>query len=231
MTLDVRSHSILRYILDAECVQPDGEPARLPPLGQLAQEMGVSRGKLREELIAAQAFGVIEMRPGDGTYVCPFDFYTAIRPLVLYGIASDRRTFDSYYRLRVQLEVAFWEPAVSKLEETDLQALEGILDRAEHKLLGARIEIPHREHRDFHMLIYSRLENPFASGLLKAYWDAYEAVGLHRYFELSYYKRMWSSHRAMVQAIGSGEYGEGRRVLTQHFTLLEDRLQDGYHRQ
>jgi DNA-binding FadR family transcriptional regulator len=68
-------------------------------------------------------------------------------------------------------------------------------------------------------------------GLLRAYWDAYEAVGLHRYFELSYYQQMWSSHRAMVQAMRSGDYETGRKVLVQHLTLLEDRLQDGHHQQ
>jgi DNA-binding FadR family transcriptional regulator len=38
---------------------------------------------------------------------------------------------------------------------------------------------------------------------------------------------MWSSHTEMVKAIASGEHERGRQVLMQHFTLLEDRLQDG----
>jgi GntR family transcriptional repressor for pyruvate dehydrogenase complex len=187
--------------------------------------LGVSRGKLREDLIAAQAYGMVEMRPGDGTYVCPFDFYTAIRPLVLYSLACDRRSFDDFYRLRARLEVTFWEEAVRELTQADHERLAGVLARAERKLQGKPIEIPHREHRDFHVLIYSRLNNPFAQGLLKAYWDAYEAVGLHRYFEFSYYERMWSCHRAMVEAIVAGEYEAGKDVLVRHFNLLEDRLQ------
>jgi GntR family transcriptional repressor for pyruvate dehydrogenase complex len=224
---DVLPHSIMRYIIEQELAERRDEPAKLPPLDQLAKQLGVSRGKLREDLIAAQAYGVIEMRPGDGTYVCPFDFYAAVRPLILYSIACDKSYFDRFYRLRARMEVAFWEEAVCGLERGDVDQLARIVDRAEERLRGKPIEIPHREHRDFHILIYSQLNNPFAQGLLKAYWDAYEAVGLHRYFELSYYQRMWSSHRAMVEAISAGDNDAGKTILMQHFTLLEDRLQEG----
>lgn len=231
MTLDVFSHSILQYIIDHELIEYDAEPAKLPSLGQLAKELGVSRGKLREDMITAQAYGVIEMRPGDGTYAKPFDFYEAIRPLVLYSIACDRQNFDQFYKLRAQIEICFWEEAVGRLGQAEYDRLERVLDCAEHKLQGHPIEIPHKEHREYHVLLFSRLDNPFAQGLLKAYWDAYEAVGLHRYFEFDYYERMWSSHRAMIQAIEDGQIQEGKRVLIKHLTLLEDRLQDGHHRQ
>lgn len=224
MSLDLLSHSIVRYIIE-DLGEPSEEPAKLPPLDQLAKQLGVSRGKLREDLIAAQAYGVIEMRPGDGTYLCPFDFYTAVRPLILYSIACNKGDFDRLYRLRARMEVAFWDDAAQTLGQAEIDQLAHILDRADAKLQGYPIEIPHREHRDFHVLIYSRLDNPFAQGLLKAYWDAYEAVGLHRYFELSYYQRMWTSHRGMVEAIASGENEAGKQILLQHFTLLEDRLQ------
>ena len=60
---------------------------------------------------------------------------------------------------------------------------------------------------------------------MRTYWDTYEAVGLHRYRDFSYYERMWSWHRAMVDAISAGQYGEGKQILIRHFTLLSDRLQ------
>ena len=231
MTLNIPSHSILQYIIDEELATCDGEPAKLPSLGKLAKELGVSRGKLREDLIAAQAYGMVEMRPGDGTYACPFDFYTAISPLILYSIACDKRNLYRFYKLRTKLELTFWHEASRELGQAEHDRLEHIVERAERKLVGKSIEIPHKEHRDFHLLIYSRLDNPFAQGLLTAYWDAYKAVGLHRYFDLSYYERMWSSHRRMAQAIIGGQYQEGKELLIRHFTLLEDRLGDGHQKQ
>jgi DNA-binding FadR family transcriptional regulator len=218
--------TILQYIVDENLQTADGEElTKLPPIGDLAKELRVSRGKLREELIAAQAYGVVEMRPGDGTYVRPFDFYTAIRTLVLYSIAGDKKNFDRYYKLREQLEVASWDDAVRALRPQDHQRLYQILERAERKLTSTPVEIPHEEHRALHLGVFGRLDNEFVLGLLKAYWDAYEAVGLHRYFDYSYYEQMWSWHRGMVDALAAGDYDQGKEILVQHFTLLNDRLQ------
>jgi DNA-binding FadR family transcriptional regulator len=218
--------TILQYIVDKGLkAEGEGECSKLLPMDELCRELGVSRGKLREQLIAAAAWGVVEMRPGDGTYVQPVDFYTPVRTLLLYGVTLDRRNFDRYYELRTRLEMAFWEDATSRLTSEDKAQLQRILERAERKLSGQPVEIPHREHRDLHLLAFSRLDNDYVVSLLRAYWDAYEAVGLHLYFDYDYYQQMWSSHRAMVDAIAAGRYAEGRAILEQHFTLLRERLQ------
>jgi GntR family transcriptional repressor for pyruvate dehydrogenase complex len=224
MLRDMLPYSILQYIVDEDQLSPEKE-CKLPAMGELADALRVSRGKVREELIAAQAFGVVEMRPGDGTYVRPFDFYTPVRAMVLYSIARDKKNFDRFYRLRGTLETAFWNEAVSALTAEDHRALYRILERAERKLASSPIEIPHQEHRELHLRMLSRLDNEFVLGLLRAHWDAYEAVGLHRYFELSYYQRMWNWHRQMVDAIAAGRYEQAKEILIEHFTLLDDRLQ------
>lgn len=221
------SSPILQYIIDESLHPRDENEIKLPALDELCKVLNISRGKLREELIAAQACGVVEMRPGDGTYVRPFDFYEPIRTLILYGVSLDKKIFDQYYELRIQLEVAFWEEATRKLLPTDVAELQGIAERAVRRLKGERVEIPHREHRAFHLLTFSRLGNQFVQGLLKAYWDAYEAVGLHIYHDYSYYEAMWSSHQAMAEAIAAGQYDKGKEILIQHFTLLRDRLRGG----
>lgn len=216
---------ILQYIAEAREIPVEKE-IKLPPMDELAVKMGVSRGKLREELIAAQAYGIVEMRPGDGTYVRPFDFYAAVGTMILYGIARNRSLFDQIYQLRVQLEAAFWNQAVHRLTAEDHTQLQQILRRAEQKLHGSPVEIPHDEHRQFHLQLFSRLDNEFVVGILKAYWDAYEMVGLNRYFDYLYFEKMWNSHKAIVEAILGERYDEGKALLIQHFTLLQDRLQD-----
>ena len=216
---------VLQYIVHERLQTKDGEELnKLPAMGDLAKALRVSRGKLREELIAAQAFGIVEMRPGDGTYVRPFDFYAPIRTLVLYGIAGDKHSFDQYYRLRAQLEISFWNEAVRGLSEADLARLYQIQEQAEAKLSSTPVEIPHQEHRELHLGLFGRLDNPFVLGLIAAYWDAYEAVGLHRYYDLSYFTTMWNWHRKLIDAIAAGEFDQGKDILIRHFTLLEDRL-------
>ena len=108
--------------------------------------------------------------------------------------------------------------------EADHARLYQILQEAEAKLSSKPVEIPHEEHRELHLGLFARLDNPFVLGLIAAYWDAYEAVGLHRYYDLSYFTRMWDWHREIVDAIAAGAYDQSKQILIRHFTLLEDRL-------
>ena len=70
------------------------------------------------------------------------------------------------------------------------------MNGAQLKLSQDRIQIPHPEHRAFHLTIYSRLHNPFVLGLLEAYWDGYEAVELNTYADYGYLQEVWSYHAA-----------------------------------
>lgn len=220
--------AILQYIIDKELQVGNGsEPRRLPPLSDISGELDISLGKLREELITARAYGVVDLRPGDGTYVRPFEFYDAIRTVILYSIASDWRNFDCLYALRTQLEIGFWDEAARRLSQEDQKGLFDILQRAERKLASTPVEIPNREHRDFHLHVFKKLDNQFVRSLLRVYWDAYEAAGMHRYFDYGYYETMWTSHRTIAEAIAAGQYDTGHRALSKHFTLLENRIQGG----
>ena len=74
------------------------------------------------------------------------------------------------------------------------------------------------------MVIYQRLENPFVIGLLEAYWDAYEAVGLNVFTGgLSYLEQVWEYHTQMVEAICNGDYEAGYEAFIQHADLLYQR--------
>jgi DNA-binding FadR family transcriptional regulator len=223
-TAGLLPETIQRYLHTLRNSGSDGSEAKLPALDELARELGVSRGKLREDLLTAQAYGLVEMRPGDGTYVRPFDFYAAVRPLVLHSVGLGSEQFDRYYRMRAELEVAFWDQAVGSLIAEDVRQLERIQEEAEDKLRGRPVVIPHTQHRQLHLLIFGKLDNTYVRGILEAYWDAYEAVGLHRYFDLDYYERVWATHRQMVEAIEAGEFEQGKTILRQHFTFLEDRM-------
>ena len=74
------------------------------------------------------------------------------------------------------------------------------------------------------MIIYQRLENPFVTGLLEAYWDAYEAVGLNVFTGgLSYLEEVWGYHAQMIEAICNNDYEAGYQALIQHTDLLYHR--------
>jgi DNA-binding FadR family transcriptional regulator len=71
-----------------------------------------------------------------------------------------------------------------------------------------------------HLTIYRRLNNPFVTGLLFAYWDAYETVGLNFFTDYNYLTEVWNYHQKMVEAICAHDVQAGYIALTEHSDLI-----------
>jgi DNA-binding FadR family transcriptional regulator len=197
---------------------------QLPALSELSRELGVSIASLREQLEVARALGLVEVKPRTGTKRLPYTFAPAVRQSLRYALNLNSEHFRKYSELRNHIESAYWFEAVQLLTEDDKHELKSLLARAKEKLNGNSIQIPHEEHRKLHMVIYQRLENPFVTGLLEAYWDAYEAVGLNVFTGgLSYLEEVWEYHTQMVEAICNKDYEAGYQALIQHTDLLYQR--------
>jgi DNA-binding FadR family transcriptional regulator len=196
----------------------------LPSLKNLSLELGVSLPSLREQLEVARALGLVEIKPRLGMRRRDYSFTPAVRQSLGYALTLNNEHFRKYSELRNHVESAFWYQAVCKLTETDKQELRNLVARAWEKLRGTPIQVPHEEHRNLHLKIYSRLENPFVTGILEAYWEAYESVGLNVFAGgYEYLEEVWQYHQEMVEAICNGNYEAGYQALVRHTDLLYHR--------
>jgi DNA-binding FadR family transcriptional regulator len=197
----------------------------LPTLNKLSEELRVSVASLREQLEVARALGLVEVKPGPrGTRRRNFSFTPAIRQSLRYALALDDAHFRKYANLRNHVEAAYWYEAVEKLTGEDKKELQDLIVRAQEKLARTPVQVPHEEHRKLHLLIFSRLENPFVTGILEAYWDAYETVGLNMFTGgYEYLQEVWGYHQVMVESISNGNYKAGYDALVAHTDLLYNR--------
>jgi DNA-binding FadR family transcriptional regulator len=207
---------LLRYLVDHR-IQPG---SRVPPLSELSQELGVSVGKLREELEVARHLGIVSVRPRLGIRREPLDLHQALQAAMIFGLVTGELTFEHIRSLRITVESATWNEAVRRLTDDDKARLRVTVADAWRKLKGDPVHIPNAEHREFHLAIYRRLDNPFVQALLLGYWDAYEAVELTRFVDLGYWHKVWTFHERIVEAICAEEYEAGKALLIEHFGLL-----------
>jgi DNA-binding FadR family transcriptional regulator len=219
MLLDKLDSDLLRYIA-ARDLQPGD---RLPSLDELSAEMKISTGKLREQLEVARSLGLVDVKPRTGIRIETYSFLPAVRFSLLYALANDPAQFQSFSALRTHLEACFWHEAVALLTPADHTHLSELMREAWAKLDGHPIQIPHAEHRALHLTIFGRLENPFVKGLLEAYWEAYEAVGLSVYSDYQYLREVWTYHEQIVAALAAGDPEKGYRLLIEHTNLLRHR--------
>jgi DNA-binding FadR family transcriptional regulator len=206
----------LRYLIDKEVTPGD----RLPTLNEISTELGVSVGKLREQLEVARSLGFVSVRPRVGMQREPFDFSSVVLKGVLFGLGTEEAAFSHFSQLRRAVETSMWHDAVVLLAPDDKAQLKKIIAKAWAKLRGQPIHVPNGEHRQLHLTIFCRLDNPFVQGLLEAYWDAYEASELTRFASYQYWLDVWTYHERIVDALCVNDFERGRQLLVEHFALL-----------
>ncbi|HLB63662.1 MAG TPA: FCD domain-containing protein [Anaerolineales bacterium] len=214
-----RQSEFLNYL--AQAGLPAGE--RLPPLPEMARKLGVSVGKLREQLEVARALGLVEVRPKTGIRALPFSAFPGLWVSLRYALSSDPAAFEQFEALRHHVEASFFHEAVLLLQPIDLRHLERLVSKAWERLRGEPIQIPHAEHRELHLAIYSRLNNPFVHGILEAYWEAYETAGLNVYSDYAYLHEVWTYHERVVTGIANGNYDNAYSALVEHTGLVRNR--------
>ncbi len=216
MQLAKLDSQFLNYLIEAR-IAP-GE--RVPTLQEIGNELGISVGKLREQLEVARNLGLVSVRPRVGIQREPLDFSKAILPSVLFSLGTGEASFIQFSQLRRAIETELWSEAVILLTEEDKTCLRAIVNQAWQKLRGEPIHVPNGEHRQFHLKIYSRLDNPFVQGVLAAYWDAYEASELTRFASYQYWLDVWNFHEKIADALCANEFDRGQQLLVEHFNLL-----------
>lgn len=216
MQLGKLKPDFLRYLAE----HPATNGQTLPTLADIGAEMGVSVGKLREQLELARHLGFISIRPRVGMKREPFDFMPAVLPSLLYSMATGEASFLQFSQLRQTLEASLWSQAVTQLTAADKEHLRAIIARAWNKLKGDPVHVPNQEHRELHLAIFAHLDNPFVQGILNAYWEAYEASELTRLADYAYWLRVWELHEQIVDALCRNDFEEGLRILIAHFKLL-----------
>ena len=194
---------------------------RLPSIQELTDDehLDMSANKVREQLEVARMLGWVEVRSKRGTRVKEYAFTPAVRLSALYALAGGER-FESFASLRNHVEAAYWNEACALLTKTDLDTMQGCIERANQKLDTPPIHIPNPEHRQFHMAVFTHLENPFVLGILEAYWDLYEEVGVNRYMDYSYLRQVWDYHSRILRLIRSGDFDQAREAFIEHTSLL-----------
>ena len=195
----------------------------LPSIKKIGEDLGFSTPMVREQIELAKNLGLIEVKPKIGITMREYDFSPAVIKSVYFAVLSDAENFALYSDLRNQLEKVYFLQAISLLTKEDLDDLRRIVENAKAKLDRVPPQIPHKEHRLYHMRMYKKINNVFLNGLLTAYWDLYEVVGLDLYSDLTYLAEVWSFHQGIIEKIAEKKTDDAFMLLEEHMELLEQR--------
>ena len=138
--------------------------SRLPPEQQLAAELGMSRGSMREAVKALETARVLDVRRGDGTYV------TSLAPhLLLQGLGfavdllQDQGMLE-VMEVRRMLEPSATAAAATRIDAPALARLSGVLDQMRATLDDSETLVRHD--MAFHHVVIAAVGNETLSSVL-----------------------------------------------------------------
>jgi DNA-binding FadR family transcriptional regulator len=192
---------------------------RIPPENALVGRLGVSRNTVREALRSLVHSGMLEARPGDGTYVRTPSELEA--PLVR---RARRARLEEAVEVRALLEQEAARLAALRRTESDIRRLRALLDRQRRASeAGDRAAYANAD-ADLHRAVVACARNEFLA-------EIYEFLG--GALKLSVSPELWDRmlaveevrhHAALVTAIAAGKPAAAERAALMLIETLRNAL-------
>jgi DNA-binding FadR family transcriptional regulator len=192
-----------------------GDP--VPTELELAARLNVSRTAVREALKSLEALGIIEVRPGIGRFLKPFNF-DAILENLSYGIDMDSNDFSDILDVRISLEGVFLERYTGHYSGAQIKQLRDILDAMRRlETDGGSESSMIQLHTLFHLSLYRDQGNALLLNLIKIFATVQRSLTLMNHYRTQDMKEFVNLHESLVNAIEEGKPAKVKEKLLEHF--------------
>jgi DNA-binding FadR family transcriptional regulator len=217
--LSDKQRGLLDYLI-IKAKNPQGEN---PTINKISSDLGISAACLREQMELAKNLGIISAQPHKGIEILPYEFKSAIEKSLYYAIALEKSYFHQFSEIRNHLEKSYFIESARLLDANSIKGLKALVSQAQEKLRSYPVQIPHQEHRNYHLSIYALNNNIFLKGILESYWDIYEQEGMDLYNDLEYLVKVWEYHKHIVEKIELKAFKSAFQLLAAHMELIDTR--------
>ncbi len=155
---------------------------KLPNEFELIEEFGVCRNSLRETIKVLCAMGILEIRRGDGTYVCS-QLSPSIFDKIVYGLILNLSTGDDLVELREMIDEQTVRTVITKIDDEGLSKIKNNLD----SMIEATANNDNKKVQNldyaFHILLIDLCKNSFYSRMAKGVYSIYVKYMIRNLFE------------------------------------------------
>jgi len=202
---------------------------KLPSERTITEQMGVSRPSLREAISALQIVGILESRPGDGTYVATPVATEDIMHRAISVLEEGDSPFE-FMEARKAMEIGAVRLAIKVASDADLAALKTAWE--EKCIRGRRgdLEDYQRYGKEFHLAIARATKNRVIEAITDKLLDMIIQplwISMRReYFlkDLSRIEQMLDIHDQIVKAMFKRNAEEAVRVVEIHYDIQIDQI-------
>lgn len=150
---------------------------KLPNEYELMDSMGISRNSIREAIKILVAMGILEIKRGDGTYVCS-QLSPTIFDNVVYSMISSMSTVQEMLEVRQVLDEATVRMASIKASDTEIDAMQENIINMTEAFTSGNFTLARDLDFDYHMMMIDSCKNTFFSRLVKGVYGIFnQSIG------------------------------------------------------
>jgi len=176
---------------------------KIPSEAEIAEGLAVSRGSVREAMKILSAFGIVDIKVGDGTYIASEPKSAIIDPLLFnIMLCNPDHQELSEFRKRIELvivELIIEHKSENKTEREDLAKNLRELERLQGE--PSKIEDFSRNDMDFHRLLGKACHNRIAQKVYDFVLDYLEQSILDTHLGQTGGGRAYATHSQILEAI------------------------------
>ncbi len=133
-----------------------GDP--FPSENEMVKSLGVSKSSVREAVKMLEAMNVVEIRKGEGTFVCQSMDSELINPL-LFSLLLQQEPSAKIVELRLMFEPAYSKLAMENHTPADLEKIRGTVEEFRQAIEAGTVRVDHD--MAFHRAILEATHNEF----------------------------------------------------------------------
>jgi len=196
---------------------------KLPSERVIAKQMGISRNSVREALSALQIMGVIESKPGDGTYVCDSTKNKSRVDHILTLVRENEDLCD-IWEARKEIEASLVKFAVDRANVRAINRIQYYLEKMRRAIDAGDSAKYLNIDKKFHLAIAKAADNSLLEGILHplvTITDEYLLENINLDHLLTRCKESLKEHEAILNAIKSRDEVAGIKAIYIHFEKVE----------
>ncbi|SKA74525.1 FadR/GntR family transcriptional regulator [Desulfobaculum bizertense] len=190
---------------------------KIPPERRLAEAFGVSRNSVREAIRVLSEQGILESRPGCGTFVKAHkgrDFLEGLASRMAQG----RQQLRDVLELRLILEPSIAALAAQNARQQDLVKLEDLIRRQEEDIYGGGTGISLDE--EFHAILARLSGNKLLDDVIERIRDALRESRDETLNSVERRSSSMQAHKDVLRAIASGDATGAKKAMRNHLRLI-----------
>jgi DNA-binding FadR family transcriptional regulator len=225
-----KSTLVAEWVLERIRSQVYTEGAKLPSEREIAQTLGMSRPPVREALSALQIARIVEIRPGDGTYVKSATPANEMVNDTMSVLEESESPFEVMQARRV-LEEGIVKVAAAQATDEDVVRLEQVLERMQDAVEHGDLSRYFQANREFHLAVAAATQNAILQRLLKSLLISEEKKlwqeSIQRYLtDPDHIKAYVGRHQRLLQAIKARDVDLAVREMREHFSETVEEVRD-----